>query len=278
MRGRNLAERRPARRRRAARTEARRLRLTPSPTVTGRPGLGLAAQDRERDRAVGGGEDGGADRAELAVAERDRVAGGRRRLEPQAAQVAVGLALVVQAGDRLLADVAALGEADRALVDPGLLRGSSPSSSRAPKRGRPDSTRTISAAASLDRLGARVARARRATAATPSAGTIRSTPRSVATARTSTPPSSCWRWACSAPSGRDAGRLGRGRADHRDGSPARRSTSSISTSRPILYIARWRSTRVAGDRLGVDPEVRRRSSRRTRMSACMWPLRSSSAA
>ena len=44
-----------------------------------------------------------------------------RGLEPQAAQVAVRLALVVEAGDRLLADVAALGEADGALVDAGLL-------------------------------------------------------------------------------------------------------------------------------------------------------------
>src|SRR5206468_9329753 len=35
---------------------------------------------------------------------------------------AVRLALVEEARDRLLADVAALGEADRALVDPGLLR------------------------------------------------------------------------------------------------------------------------------------------------------------
>ena len=44
-------------------------------------------------------------------------------------QPAVRPALVVQARDRLLADVAALGEAHRALVDPGLLRGSSRSSS-----------------------------------------------------------------------------------------------------------------------------------------------------
>ena len=42
-----------------------------------RPRLGLAAQDRERDRAVGGGEHGGADRAQLALAEADRIAGSR---------------------------------------------------------------------------------------------------------------------------------------------------------------------------------------------------------
>src|SRR5207253_5871220 len=42
--------------------------------------------------------------------------------QPQPAQVAVGLALVEKARDSLLADVAALREADRALVDAGLLR------------------------------------------------------------------------------------------------------------------------------------------------------------
>ena len=50
--------------------------------------------------------------------------GGERpgeRGEPQAAEVAIGLALVVQARDGLLADVAALGEADGALVEAGLL-------------------------------------------------------------------------------------------------------------------------------------------------------------
>ena len=45
------------------------------------PRLRLAAEDRERDRAAGGGDDGGADLPELALAEPDRVAagGGRRR-------------------------------------------------------------------------------------------------------------------------------------------------------------------------------------------------------
>ena len=41
--------------------------------------------------------------------------------KPQAAQVAVGLSLVVQARDGLLPDVAALGEAHRAFVEPRLL-------------------------------------------------------------------------------------------------------------------------------------------------------------
>ena len=54
----------------------------------------------------------------------------------------VRLALVVQARDRLLADVAALGEADRALVDPRLLRASSRVVISGPNRGRPDSTRS----------------------------------------------------------------------------------------------------------------------------------------
>src|SRR5205085_1836082 len=66
-------------------------------------------------------DDRGADRSQLPIAEPHRLAGRRRRRQAQPAQVAVRLALVVQAGDRLLADVAALGEAHRALVDPGLL-------------------------------------------------------------------------------------------------------------------------------------------------------------
>ena len=105
------------------RTAARRpARRCPSPTVTLAAGLGLAADDRERDRAERGGEDRGPDRAHDLLA---RARSRRRREGPrraQAAQVAVRLALVVQAGDRLLADVAALGEADGALVDARLLR------------------------------------------------------------------------------------------------------------------------------------------------------------
>ena len=50
------------------------------------------------------------------------VPGRDRRREAQAAQMAVRLALVEEARDRLLADVAALREADGALVEPGLLR------------------------------------------------------------------------------------------------------------------------------------------------------------
>ena len=56
-----------------------------------------------------------------ALAEQQLLARGRRLGQAQPAQVAVGLALVVQARDRLLADVAALREAHRALVQPRLL-------------------------------------------------------------------------------------------------------------------------------------------------------------
>ena len=61
--------------------------------------------------------------------------GGAARVEAQAAQVPVRLALVVEARDGLLADVAALGEADGALVDPRLLAASSRCRISAPRRG-----------------------------------------------------------------------------------------------------------------------------------------------
>src|SRR6188472_1293210 len=85
-----------------------------------RAGLRLAAQDRQADRPEGGGEGGAADRPDLLLAEDEALARLRRAAESQSPQVAVGLALVVEAGDRLLTDVAALGEADRLLDDPGL--------------------------------------------------------------------------------------------------------------------------------------------------------------
>src|SRR5207245_2357788 len=83
--------------------------------------LRLAAQDRQGDRAVEGGDAAAADSAGLLLAKRERRAGRCRGAEPQAAQAAVGLALVVEAGDGLLADVAALAEADRGLDDAGLV-------------------------------------------------------------------------------------------------------------------------------------------------------------
>src|SRR6185295_16190970 len=82
--------------------------------------LRLAAQNRQADRPEGGGEGGAADPAHLLLADDEALARPRRAAESQPPQVAVGLALVVEAGDRLLADVAALGEADRLLDDAGL--------------------------------------------------------------------------------------------------------------------------------------------------------------
>ncbi len=55
------------------------------------------------------------------VLEREFIARLRRAAKPQAAEVAIGLAAVVQPRDRLLADVAALRERDRAFVEAGLL-------------------------------------------------------------------------------------------------------------------------------------------------------------
>src|SRR6185312_7550854 len=92
------------------------------PGAQRRAGLGLAAHDRERDRAVRRRDDDASEPADgLSVEDQLRVAGDRSR-QPQAAQAAVRLALVIEARDGLLADVAALLERDRALVEAGLLR------------------------------------------------------------------------------------------------------------------------------------------------------------
>ena len=91
-----------------------------SPTATRVAGRGLAAHDRQADRPERGETTRcrcGRPRARRAAAACRR----DRRREPQPAQVAVGLALVVQAGDGLLADVAALGEADGPVVEAGFL-------------------------------------------------------------------------------------------------------------------------------------------------------------
>ena len=96
---------------------------TPAPAdLDQRPGRGLPPDHGERDRAERGGDDGRPDPPHVAAFERDRVVLGDGRIEPEPAQVPVGLSPVVQAGDRLLADVAALGEADGASVDARLLR------------------------------------------------------------------------------------------------------------------------------------------------------------
>lgn len=68
------------------------------------------------------GEDRGADFSELTIAEPDRIPVGDRSAGPQPPQVTVRPALVVKPGNRFLADVAALGEADRTVDDPGFGR------------------------------------------------------------------------------------------------------------------------------------------------------------
>src|SRR6185295_13227867 len=77
----------------------------------------LPAHDRERDRPEHGRDDDRGDAPDLALAEPERLAGARRAGQPQPAQVAVRLAAPVQPSDRLLADVAALREADGAVVE-----------------------------------------------------------------------------------------------------------------------------------------------------------------
>ena len=60
--------------------------------------------------------------ADLLLAQSELGSGLGRGAQLEPPQVAVRPALVVEAGDRLLADVAALGEADRGIDDPGLGR------------------------------------------------------------------------------------------------------------------------------------------------------------
>src|SRR5256885_2073194 len=80
-----------------------------------------APHQRQGDVAEARRAHRGAQPADLALAEAQRCVRHGRPGQPQSAQAAVGLAPVVQARDRLLADVAPLGEAHRALVEPGLL-------------------------------------------------------------------------------------------------------------------------------------------------------------
>ena len=91
------------------------------------------------------------------------------------------MAAVVHARDRLLADVAALREAHRALDDAGLAGEVLLASCRRRSAGGPRSIRTTSAASALTRLGARRDQRARAAATRPRA-TSRSMPVSVATA------------------------------------------------------------------------------------------------
>ncbi len=83
--------------------------------------LGLAAHERERDRPVGLGDDGGAEDADRTLAEPDLRPGRRRRRETQPAQVPVRPAAMEQPGHGLLPDVAALGEGDGPFVQTRLL-------------------------------------------------------------------------------------------------------------------------------------------------------------
>ena len=92
-----------------------------APTLTIAPGLGLAPHERERDRAERAGRrrrSRAADRAPASVQLLARCSPARRA----AARADGGWAApVIEARDRLLADVAALREAHRALVQAGLL-------------------------------------------------------------------------------------------------------------------------------------------------------------
>ena len=184
--------------------------------------------------------------ADLAVAEPQACAGLGRGARGAGRAGAVGPAAVVEAGDRLLADVAALGEADGALDDARLGR---------------------------HRLGARSRR--RSGAGRPRCGGSRRPPRSTSTApargqcgaqalgllgrrRSGRSPRRCRRPGSrrrrrrrsqargKRGRGGDPGRPAPGRSAR--AAPRSASTSAISTSRPILYVSRWR--RVASSACG----------------------------
>ena len=89
-----------------------------------------------------GGDDGRRDPPDLLAGRRSRRPGLDRRRQPQPAQVPVRVAAVVHAGDRLLADVAALREAHRPLDDPGLAGQVLRRSCRRRSAGRPLSIRS----------------------------------------------------------------------------------------------------------------------------------------
>src|SRR3954451_853997 len=82
--------------------------------------LRLPPHDRQRDRAVRRGHAEAAHRADLLLAQAQGVSGRHRAGEAEAAQAPVRAPAVVEAGDGLLADVAALGEADGGVDDAGL--------------------------------------------------------------------------------------------------------------------------------------------------------------
>src|SRR3954454_11884471 len=81
------------------------------------PRAGFAAHKREPDRSVLGGDDHRTEPADDLLAEVQLGARRRRLAQPQPEQAAVRLAPVVEPRDRLLPDVAALGERDGALVE-----------------------------------------------------------------------------------------------------------------------------------------------------------------
>ena len=85
------------------------------------PGRRLAADERQRDRPEPGETTALPTRPTAARRSRARRPAATGAAQPQPPQLTVRLAAVVQPRDRLLADVAALRERHRALVEPGLL-------------------------------------------------------------------------------------------------------------------------------------------------------------
>ena len=239
--------------------------------------LGLAADDRQRDRPAGGGDAGAADRCRPP----SRPAAARRRARPgrsaQPAQVAVGPALVVEAGDRLLADVAALGEADRGARRCRPRRASSRRSSRR----RSAACRTRSGR-SRRRPRRPRPRRRRAASSREAAAPRRRTRSGRCRPRcrrrgTSIPP-------IDASAGRaraeavEAGELGGARPDQREDRPLLADVLDLDLAADPVGLAGGASDGCGRVRLECRARSHPLASRRTRMSAWMWPLRSSSAA
>ena len=238
-------------------------------------GLGLAADDRQCDRAVRGGDAGAADSADLLLAEaqrRPRAPPGRSSRRP--AQMPVRPPPVVEAGDGLLADVAALGEADRAPRRCRPRRASSPCSSRRRSAGGRSSIAEDLGRRLVD-LGGTGVEQHVAQAVRLGGGAIRSMPSLGADGdaldAATTAASLAWDGSDAVPATATAAGPIRERIARSGRRPRPRPHGRSCRSRG----GGWSPPRSRGS---VSIQISSGLRRRTRMSACMCPLRSSSAA
>ncbi len=179
----------------------------------------------------------------------------------------------MEAGDRLLADVAALLKLTARSTMPasaGIV--SAPIS--APKRGRPASMRRISAASAADLDGAgldqRLAQAAGAGAVGDQVEAVPGPSQQAIDAVHGRPPAGVLRQR------RRRGDLGAARPDQREDRPLGAQVGDLHLPADPVGL-RWRRA-VSSASGSVSIQISSAAMRRTRMSAWMWPLRSSSAA